>query len=256
MSKIINTSKITSNYELPDGSKKSSEVISNESKVEIMSTFTALRTSDVEFAIPAQEITQSLTLTNGSDVAVKNVKITDNIGKGATFVAGSVKVDGAIKADADPTIGITLDTPIEPNTSAVLSYTLAVDSAPNVDEFSTFSQVTYDTDDSTGLSITSNVVNVEIVMEKLTATKTSDVSAVISGQKITYQIIVKNEGNIENTDITLTDPLPNQVTFVTDSVTIDDVKMAGYDPRNGIKLKDLSPNSETVVKFEVTVNNV
>ena len=101
---------------------------------------------------------------------------------------------------------------------------------------------------------TSNTLNTEIVMEKLTAVKTSTLSVVIKGQTMTYQIDVTNEGNIKNTDIVFTDPLPAGVTFVEDSVKIDEVVKTGYDPRTGFSLPDLEPNEQTVVKFDVTIN--
>lgn len=254
MAKIINISKVTSNIELPDSTMKSIETSSNESIVENMNSFTAVRSCNTEFVIPAQEITQIVTLTNECDVAVKNIMVKDTISKGANFKNGTVSIGGESKVDADPTVGIQLDSPIEPNNSVEISYTLAFDAEPTTEEVYTLSEVSYDTDDAAGLSTTSNTLSTEIVMEKLTAVKTSTLSVVIKGQTMTYQIDVTNEGNIKNTDIVFTDPLPAGVTFVADSVKIDEVVKTGYDPRTGFSLPDLEPNEQTVVKFDVTID--
>ena len=254
MAKIINISKITSSIDLPDGTKKSTEAISNQSIVENMNSFTAVRSCDTEFAIPAQELTQKITLTNECDIAVKNVLVKDTIGNGASFKDGTVSIGGESKPDANPTVGIQLDSAIEPNNTIEISYTIAFDAEPTTQEVQTFSEVSYDTDNSTGLSTTSNTLTTEIVMEKLTVTKTSNLSAVIKGQKMTYQIDVTNAGNIKNTDIIFTDPLPESVTFIEDSVKINEVPKTGYDPRNSFSLPDLEPNEQAVVKFDVTIN--
>lgn len=69
-----------------------------------------------------------------------------------------------------------------------------------------------------------------------------------------YQVVVTNEGNIKNNNVQFTDPLSNDVTFVADSVQIDDEIKTGYNPSTGFALPDLEPAQKTVVKFNVTVN--
>ncbi len=254
MSKIINVSQITSKIQLPDSTYKDITTESNQSIIDNMADFTAIRSCIETYAIPSQEIEQCLLLTNDCDIAVKNVRIIDTIGNGAEFQTGTVSIDGSLDPTANPETGIQLDQPIEPNNSIEITYKVMVSDAPEVDEFSTISQITYDTDNTTGLSTTSNTIDTPIVNEKLTVDKTSNLSAVIKGQTLTYQITVTNEGNVKNTNIVLTDPIPSAVTFQDASVKIDETPQADADPRNGITLSDLNPGDKTVVKFDVTVN--
>lgn len=254
MSKIINVSTVNSSIDLPDSTKKSIETKSNEVIVENMSGFKAIRTSEKTYAIPSQEVTQTLTLTNNSGEEVKNVIVTDTISAGATFKAGSVTVDSESMPDADPTIALVLESSIPNGSSVVISYVITVDAEPKVNEFTSTSQVTYDLDDRASLDTTSNTLTTTIVLQKLSVTKTSTKSAVIKGQTLTYQITVTNEGNIKNTDITLTDPLSSDVTFVQDSVKINEVTKEGYNPSSGFSLPDLNPTEKTVVMFDVSVN--
>lgn len=254
MSKIINISKVTSSIDLPDSSKKSIEISSNQVTVENMSGFKAIRTSGAEYAIPAQDVTQTLTLTNNSGVEVKNVIVTDTISAGATFKEGSLTIDGESKPDSDPTIALVLEKTIPNSSSVVISYTITIDASPTVQEVTTSSDVAYDLDESTSLDTTSNTITIAIVQEKLTAVKTSNLSAVIKGQTLTYQVVVTNEGNIKNTEIKFTDPLPSGVTFVEDSVKINDETKTGYNPSTGFSLPDLEPNEKATVKFDVTID--
>lgn len=254
MSKITNVSTVNSTIDLPDSTKKSITTKSNEVIVENMSGFKAIRTSDKTYAIPSQEVTQTLTLTNNSGEEVKNVIITDTISVGATFKAGSVTINSVSMPDADPTIALVLESSIPNGSAVVISYALIVDEKPTVEEFTTTSQVTYDLDDKASLDTTSNTLTTAIVLEKLSVVKTSNLSAVIKGQTLTYQIAVINEGNIKNTLITLTDPLSSEVTFVEDSVKIDNVSKTGYNPTTGFSLPDLNANEKTVVTFDVTIN--
>lgn len=254
MSKIINVSKINSSIDLPDSTKKSIETNSNEVSIENMSGFRAIRTSEKSYAIPSQEVVQTLTLTNNSGVEVKNVIVTDTISVGATFKEGSLSVDGTTMPDADPTVALVLEKTISNGTAVAIKYSIIIDANPTVQEVTTQSQVTYDLDDTTSLDTTSNVLTTTIVLEKITAVKTSNLSAVIKGQTMMYQVVVTNEGNIKNTNVQFTDPLSNDVTFVANSVQIDDEIKTGYNPSTGFALPDLEPAQKTVVKFNVTVN--
>lgn len=254
MSKITNQSKVTSKYQLPDQSILDNTAQSNISETEYMTTsFTKVRTTEKEFGAPGDIIRQTLTLTNDSYLEIENIRIKDTISSGATFVDASLVIDNVPKLNFNPVTGFTLENSMLANDKVVITYKIKIDEDTSANTVDTISNITYDLADVSDLSENSNEVNVTVNKIKITIAKTSDKSGVIKGQKLLFQNVVKNEGNIENTDVTFTDPIPEGTQFVEDSVKIDNVAKPGYNPQTGFKLDDLAPNSEVTITFEVTI---
>ena len=255
MSKILNTSKVTSKYTLPDQSKQDSTVESNESSTEYMTTsLQKIRSSAKEFGAPGEEVEQTLTLQNDSPYEISNITVKDVIGEGATAKAGSVKIDGEEKTDFDPVTGFILPKSLQANGKTVITYTLVVNNKPTVSSINLQSDITYDVVEVEGLNEKSNVLELTISYNQIVIEKTSNVTAVISGQTLTFQNVIRNLGNIKNTEVMFIDDIPQGTQFVANSVTIDGEKKEGLNPANGISLNDLDPNVVITVTFEVSVD--
>lgn len=255
MSKITNSSTISSTYTMPDNTTKSYSATSNESTTEYMTdAFLKKRTSERASVVPSQEIGQTLTLTNNSEYEISDVFITDTIGNGATFKEGSLTVNGKAHPYDDPTVGFDLGTTIVANGGVVtVSYDIVVDTAPSNTAISTISSIRYTVNEVT-LNERSNTIVLSVLNEKISITKTASVLAVVSGQTITFTNVVTNDGTIKNTDIMFYDPIPSGTTFVENSVKIDNVVMAGYDPETGFKIPDLDAGQSLTITFDVAVN--
>lgn len=253
--KITNQSTLNSKITLPDDTQEDVETLSNESNTEDMTTsFLKVKSSNKTFAKPTEEVEQTITLTNNSEYPITDVSIVDTISTGATFKAGSVFIDDTPYEDYDITTGIALLADIEPSDEVVIKYTMIINEDPTQQTVTNTAQVTYSVNEITDLQENTNIVTVTLVNNKLSVVKTSDKSAVISGQTLTYTIQITNDGDVANTDLVLTDPLPEGVTFVTDSVKIDNVETPGVSPVTGITLPDLNVGGQIVVSFDVTVN--
>lgn len=255
MSKILNTSKVTSKYTLPDQSEQESTVESNESSTEYMTdSLQKIRDSAKPFGAPGEEIEQTLTLQNDSPYEISNITVKDIIGEGATAKAGSVKIDDVEQASFDPVTGFVLPESLQANGKTVITYTLVVNSNPTANKISLQSDITYDVLEVEGLNEKSNAVELTVSYNQIVIEKTSNVTAVISGQTLTFQNVIKNLGNIKNTEVVFTDDIPQGTQFVENSVTIDGEKKEGLNPATGISLNDLDPNAVITVTFNVTVD--
>jgi uncharacterized repeat protein (TIGR01451 family) len=62
---------------------------------------------------------------------------------------------------------------------------------------------------------------------RLELSNTPSVSVVGSGRSVTYQIVVRNTGNVQSTNVTLVDTLSALASFVTSSLTPDSVRNGG-----------------------------
>lgn len=255
MAKITNQSTLTSKYKLSDQSEQNNETQSNISSTENMTTsFLKTRESANNFGVPEAEIMQTITLTNNSEYPISDVTVVDTISEGGSFKAGSVIIDDVPKQDMDITAGVQLESDIAPSASCKIQYYLVLSDQPTQNEVTATSEVTYTVNEAVGLKERTNETTIGIENEKITIKKTSDKSAVIAGDKILYQHEIKNEGNIDNTDLFFKDTIPAEVTFVEGSVKIDEQPFVDYNPSVGFALNDLAQNQTIIVKFEVTVN--
>ena len=102
--------------------------------------------------------------------------------------------------------------------------------------------------------INSSELKITVLQNKISLLKTATPSAVKSGDEITYTIMITNAGEMTNTDLLFTDEIPTGTAFVENSVKIDDIEKAGYNPADGFALNDLEANGSIKVEFKVLVN--
>jgi len=252
--KITNQSTLTSTITPEGGESEEVETKSNESNTEYMTTsFTKVKTANKTVVKPEEEIEYTITLTNESDFDIIDMSIKDTMSADATFVTGSVNIDGSSFEDYDPATGFNLPT-LAAGNSTVIKYNATVVEAPVGNTVSNTATVTYSVNEVTDLQENTNDLSLPIANNSVSLTKTSDKSAVISGQTLTYQIVIENTGNLVNTNLMFKDPLPAGVQFVAGSVKVDDVEQADADPSAGFALADLNPGDKVVVTFDVTVS--
>lgn len=255
MSKIINQSNLTSNYNLPDGSKISTTVTSNTASTENMTTsFTKVRTSAKKYVLPLDVVKQTLTLNNSSDFDIFNVNIKEIISANATFQAGSLEVDGVSYKDLDITAGFDLPKQIKSNETVVITYDLKIDEDIETDAINLVSQIKYSVNEIENLMENSNVVGLEIIQSDIEITKTATPNVVISGQNVTFKNVIENKGLTNNTEVIFKDELPDEVEFVEGSIKIDGIEKSDLELKNGISLEDLTPGKTITVEFQVKVN--
>lgn len=255
MSKITNTSSLTSHYVLPDGNKISSSATSNTSSTENMTTsFTKVRATEKQYVSPSETVKQTLTLNNTSEFTITNINIKDIISANATFKAGSLMVDNVAYENLDPVAGFDLPKDISANSTVVITYEIKVDDMVETDTINIVSQIKYSVNEVEDLSENSNVVNLDIIQANISITKSATPNVVIKGQIVTFKNVIENKGGTSNTDVVFTDKLPNEVEFVEGSIKIDGVEKADLTLENGISLEDLTPGKTITVEFQAKVN--
>lgn len=255
MSKITNESTLTSNYELPDGTRVTNSVTSNTSTTENMTTsFIKLRETDRQYAVPLDVIKQTLTLNNTSEFNITNVNIKDIVSDNATFKAGSLKIDDvAASGDLDPIVGFNLPKDIPANTSVVITYDLEIAENVESDIINLQSKIEYTVNEVENLVENSNTAQIEVVKCDITVTKTATPEVVITGQTINFKDVIKNNGSTINTEVKLSETLSGGVEFVTGSVKIDDVEKPELTLDSEISLENLTPGKTITVEFQAKV---
>lgn len=250
---IPNQSDTRFDYTLPDGSTQTETRESNIVTTEILTySFTKVKTSNKTFLQEGDVATQTVTLQNTSLINITNVVFSDTLSAGATYVAGSVVVNGVPQPTYDLIAGFNIGD-LPPNGVAVVSYQIRADNPMTATPVTNYATVAY-TAENRNLNENSNVVELIIVSNRLTIVKTVDKSVAVKGETLHYTSTVTNTGTLLKTNLVFTDPIPAGTTFVTGSVKIDGVPQISYNPAVGFALANLPVGASTVVEFDVTVN--
>ncbi len=250
---IPNQSDTRFDYTLPDGSTQTETRDSNIVTTEILTySFTKVKTSNQIFLQEGNTATQTVTLTNGSLINITDIFFKDNLSSGATYVLGSVIVNGVPQPSYDLNTGFALGN-LAPNGVIVVSYDIRANNPLTQTPVTNFATISY-TAGNRNLSENTNTVQLVIVSNRLTIVKTVDKPVAIQGETLHYTSTVTNTGTLLKSNLFFTDPIPAGTTFVPGSVTIDGVQYVTYNPAVGFALANLPVGISTVVEFDVTVN--
>ena len=220
-------------------------------------TITSVKSADKQFANVNDIITYTTTLTNNGNTLASNVIFTDVIPNGTSFISNSVTVNGNTLPNTNPASGIAID-PINPNTSATISFQIIVNSIPSPNPIPNQSNTTYQYIVNPNLppasaNVLSNLITTQINNATIVATKSVNTPTAAIGDIVTYTIAVTNTGNIPASATVLTDGLGAGASFVPNSVTIDNIPQPGLDPSLGIHLADIPPGDTVFITFQAQI---
>ena len=198
-----------------------------------------------------------MVITNNSGVALQNVTFKDVMTDGATYVSGSVEVNGVSQPSYDLITGFPLPD-IPAGGSVSVSYTIIADDPLTTTPVTNYATITYTVNDPNRGPVTysenTNDVSIDVVSVRMTNVKSVDKGVAVSGETLHYTSVITNAGTVDKTDITFIDPIPAGTTFVPGSVRINGTVYPAYNPDAGFALPDLAAGESVTVEFDVTVN--
>ena len=173
------------------------------------------KTDSVDPVIAGGTMSYTLTVTNDGPSAATNVVVTDVLPAGLTF-SGATASQGTVN-NASGTVTanlgnlangasatVTINVNVSPTATGTLSNTATVTG-------------TQTDDDATNNSDTeTTAINAQV---DLAVTKTDGLTTVISGNNLTYTIVVTNNGPSQATNVNLTDALPATLTYSSHTVS-------------------------------------
>ena len=250
---ITNLSNTQFSYTLPDGTVQTETRESNLVNTEVLTdSFTKVKSSNKTFLQEGETATQTVTLTNGSLFNLSSMFFSDTLSTGASYVPGTVFVNGVSQPTYDVNTGFNIDD-MAPNEVAVITYDIKADNPLTQAIVNNFATINY-TAAERPLSENTNTVQLAVVSNRLSIVKTVDKPVAIKGENLHYTSTITNTGTLLKTNLIFSDPIPAGSTFVVGSVKIDGVTQASYNPATGFPLADLPVGASTVVEFDVTVN--
>lgn len=255
---ISNQSNITFNYVLPDGQTIAAELDSNIVNTEILTySVPKVKSADKTFVQEGETAEYTVVITNNSGTKLLNLFLTDYMSNGATYVAGSVTVNGTPQPTYDPEAGFILPD-LNVGQSVTVSYSMQANNPVTQTPVTNFATLDYSVDDPSrsivNFSENTNTVSIDIISNRISVVKSVDKAYAVKGDNLHYTTVVTNTGTLLKSDIVFTDPIPAGTTFVAGSVKINGVAYPAYNPQNGFDLPDLAAGQSATVEFDVTVN--
>lgn len=183
---------------------------------------TAKKSVNLAFANVGDTISYTIILNNSGNVSANNVALTDTLPAGTTFVAGSL-----IGATGTPP-NFTLVNPIPAGGVATVSFDVLIGSTlpvPNPLENNVAASFDYSVNPAnpngeSGMALAGPAIT-QVNTAKLVLNKSTDKTISFIGDIITYQIAIKNTGNVSSNNVVLTDLLPNGVSYVVGSLMVN-----------------------------------
>lgn len=255
---VTNQSNVKYSYTIPGEPTKSGEEYSNPVETEILSSaISKVKTSDKTVIAEGETAHQTVVITNNSGVALQNVTFKDVMSGGATYVPGSVAINGVAQPSYDLITGFPLPN-IPAGGSVSVTYTIIADNPLTTTPVTNYATITYTVNDPNRGPVTysenTNEVSIQIVSVRMTNVKSVDKGVAVSGETLHYTSVITNTGTVNKTNLTFIDPIPAGTTFVPGSVKINGTSYPAYNPNAGFALPDLAAGESVTVEFDVKVN--
>lgn len=224
---ISNTGNITYNYNGQSASANSNTVLTT---ITDQNSLSAIKTAHMKTYKPGENITYTFLVTNTGQSDLHNITIEDDLGKTGNRLTylneSAIYTKNGVQIQIDPVAGVpytfTEAGILHPGESFTLTYVASApkDFVPSGTVIDNGAVVSARVGSPTGQVITSTP-NPEAVVTvtdyaDVTISKTSSNPQVSTGQDFDYTFTLTNSGNIEATNIVLTDTLPTN--FVINSI--------------------------------------
>ncbi|PNQ84997.1 DUF7507 domain-containing protein [Paenibacillus polymyxa] len=251
---LTDQANISFSFQPPDGRIVNGNVSSNIVTIPVSSPNVQVsKSTSATDAVPGDTITYTITATNSGIAIVTDVRVTDTIPTGSSFVPGSVIVNGTTLPSASPVTGIPIGS-IAAGASATVTFSVSVNSLPDPPQLSDQATVSF-TSGTLNFTSLSNTVVVPVYQPIINLVKTANMSQATVGDTVVYTLTAQNTGNLAAT-ATFTDAIPSGSSFIPNSVTVNGLPVAGANPQTGVVVGNIAAGASVALTFQVVINAV
>ncbi|MGG4047659.1 DUF7507 domain-containing protein [Paenibacillus favisporus] len=251
---ITNQATANFTYTPPDGRTLSGSALSNTVTIPVSApNVSVVKSTATTSTTVGDTIVYSVAVTNQGIETVNNVQFTDSIPAGASFVTGSVTINGTPAPTANPSAGISLG-PIDSGATVTANFSVTVNSVPVSGIISNQATVTFTSGSFSGLA-DSNSVTTPVLNAVPTVAKTASTANATVGDTVTYTFSIGNTGNYP-AQITLTDDISSGTIFVANSVLVNGAPIPGASPSSGIPVGVVNPGQAATAVFSVNITSL
>jgi uncharacterized repeat protein (TIGR01451 family) len=229
-----------------------------------LSDLSVTKSSSPATVIAGNNLTYALTLNNAGPSQAQSVTLTDAVPAGTTFVSATIVTGSEWAISSQPAAGGTGNVVFSKSAVAsgeAASFQVVVKVAPATSNGSTITNnavAATTTPESSATNNTGSAASTVIVQSDLSITKTDSPDPVFAGNNLTYTLSFSNNGPSNSQNVTITDGVPSNTTFVSASVVtgsgwaITSQPMAGG-TGNVVFSKSVVASNETAT-FQIVVN--
>ena len=256
---ILNTATVTYN-----AGEKENIKTTNETQVKVVD-IDIVKSVKPEFAQVGDKITYKSVITNTGKVPIENIIFKDPPPSNTIYDNPSFKINNVLYPTLNPSLPIDLSlvvpslVPLNPGESITIEFNVSVNTLPDIPIIDNTSSIEYSYLDGSILKTNnkeSNLVDTIIREGKITLEKIADKEVALVGDTLTYNINVKNTGNIEVKNVVLTDIVPQNTKFVEGSVIVNGSPDSTLNPEDGINLGTIQAPLTYIVSFKVTIESL
>lgn len=250
---ITNQSNVEFSFTLPDGQTQTETRDSNLVNTEVLTDeFTKVKSSNKTFVKEGEVAEQTVLLTNGTTQNLTNLFFKDIMTSGATYIAGSVTINGTSYPAYDLVAGFPLPD-MAAGAVTTVKYNIISNNPLTENTIVNRGNIGYSVGEQ-NFNENTNDVTIVVVSSRLGIVKQVDKAVAVSGDILHYTNTIMNTGTTLKTSLTFQDNIPAGSTFVNGSVKINGVSFPAYNPQTGFALPDLAVGESVVVEFDVEVN--
>ncbi len=229
--------------------------VSNDSLVQIPAVRPILQiTVSPSSARPGETLRYTLTFSNTASVPLSSVVVRDTSLPLSLTVRDLGLNDAAVPAGQTLQTGIQVGTVAANTGRAVITFSALIGAdAPGTLSNTASASYSYTVScvSYTG-QVSSNTVAATVLNGALKVRKTANKQVVAcSGETVTYTVTVTNTGNVTLTGVTVTDPLPQGMTYLPNSTVVGRKPVINCSPESGIPVGTLAAGQSISVRFGV-----
>ncbi|MCR8842634.1 hypothetical protein NQ117_02980 [Paenibacillus sp. SC116] len=257
---IVNQATAILDFVTPGGVFESLLQVSNTAVIPVFTTgVNVTKSADHASAFVGETIAYTIIVANAGTTQATDVTVTDPLPDGTELVEGTVTVNGISISAADPNDGIFIQN-IAPQSSVEISFLVLVNAIPPSRTLVNTAQVVFTPVSDVGPfppnTASSNTLSIPVVTNSAAASKSTNRTTVLTGEQITYTLILSNTGTSVLNNIQVVDPLPLGVDFVLNTFTINGTTYPDLRPDFPVSLPSLLPGEGVTVNYTVFVTGV
>ena len=256
---ITNQSQIEFNTVLPDGGTTPGSVNSNIVLTEIITySFTKVKATEKPIINEGETVTQTVVLNNVSNFNLTDLTFSDTMSDGATYVDGSVTIDGISYPAFNLITGFPLPD-IGANSSRTITYQIIANNPKTSSPVINHGTVNYTATDPVigpvDFTENTNDVTIAILANEVDVIKNVNKTTAKIRETLHYTTTITNSGESTLSNLAFVDNLASELQFVNGSVKINGVDYPALNPNTIFSIPDLAPEESNTVEFDVVILN-
>lgn len=199
-------------------------------------------------------LTYTVSFSNTGTLTANNVIFQNTIPNWLSFVSGSVVINNIQQPTYNPQNSINIGD-IAINQGNTISFKTKVVTIPSPNPINNTAFLGFTFSPSVGVTISTNaeISNGSVQVNHADASISKSVKSYVDiGEIFTYTIPITVTGNTPLSNIVLTDTLPNNLLFITDSLKLNGVTQNGIFPEPGFRLSNIPIGANTITFKVIT----